>query len=69
MQQVFSPGDGIIYAIMADGTLRWFKHVGYLDGRGVESAGAWIDPKDVGKGWNDLTNVFALLPGTLAIVK
>jgi hypothetical protein len=69
VQQVFSPGGGIIYAVMPDGTLRWFKHVGYLDGRGLESAGAWIGPKDVGRGWNDLTNVFALLPGTPAIVK
>jgi hypothetical protein len=69
VQQVFSPGDGIIYAIMADGTLRWFKHVGYLEGRGVESAGAWEGPKDVGRGWAELTNVFALLPRAPDVVR
>jgi hypothetical protein len=69
VQQVFSPGDGIIYAVMPDGTLRWFKHVGYLEGRGVESAGAWEGPKDVGRGWNDLTNVFALLPRAPDVVR
>jgi hypothetical protein len=59
VEQVFSAGDGIIYAITSDGKLKWFKHAGYLDGRGFESAGAWEGPKDVGRGWGELTKVFA----------
>jgi len=69
VRQVFSPGDGIIYAIMPDGTLRWFRHVGFLEGRSFESAGAWEGPKDVGRGWTELNNVFALLPGAQDVVR
>jgi Tachylectin/Trypsin len=67
--QVFSPGDGIIYAVMPDGTLRWFRHVGYLDGRGLESGGAWQGPKEVGRGWTALSKIFALQARPLDLVK
>jgi len=69
VQQVFSGGDGIIYAVMPDGKLRWFKHVGYLDGRGLETPGAWEGPKEVGRGWSEVKNVFALLPRTPDVVR
>ena len=61
---VFSAGDGIIYAITQDGKLNWYKHNGYLDGRGLESPGAWENRKEVGHGWGGFVQVFALLPGS-----
>ena len=67
--QAFSPGGGVIYALMSDGTLRWFKHVGYLDGRGLDSPGAWEGPKEVGRGWGELKNLFALIPRTPDVVR
>jgi hypothetical protein len=59
MREVFSVGGGIIYAISQDGTLRWYKHVGYLDGRGMESPGAWQGRIEVGRGWHSFTRVIA----------
>jgi len=67
--QVFSPGDGIIYAVMPDGTLRWYRHVGYLDGWGLDRPGAWEGPKEVGRGWSSLSKIFALQPGRVDFVK
>ncbi|HSB26327.1 MAG TPA: tachylectin-related carbohydrate-binding protein [Pyrinomonadaceae bacterium] len=65
-KNVFSAGDGIIYAITEDGKLLWYKHNGYQDGRGLESAGAWENPKQVGRGWEKFDQVFALLPGSIS---
>jgi hypothetical protein len=58
----FSAGDGVIYAVMADGTVRWFRHVGYERGLHVDTPGAWEGPRPVGRGWGELKHVFALLP-------
>ncbi len=69
VQQVFSPGEGIIYAVMSDGTLRWFRHLGYLDGRGLNRGGAWDGPKVVGRGWNALSKIFALQPRQPDVVR
>ena len=66
--KAFSAGDGVIYAITEDGKLIWYKHNGYLDGRGLESAGAWENPKEVGHGWGKFDEVFALLPGSAPVV-
>jgi Tachylectin len=63
-KQVFSSGNGIIYAIFNDGTLKWYKHNGYKTGEGVNVAGAWEGPKTVGTGWQAFNSVFALLPST-----
>ena len=65
-KNVFSAGDGVIYAITQEGKLLWYKHNGYLDGRGLESAGAWEAPKEVGRGWEKFDQVFALLPASLS---
>ena len=53
-KQVFSAGSGIIYAIAQDGTLKWYRHVGYVDG-----TTEWEGPKDVGTGWQSFRTVFA----------
>jgi hypothetical protein len=58
-KHVFSTGEGVIYAVGHDGTLKWFKHNGYLDGRGVETPGAWETPRDVGSGWQHFTRIFS----------
>ena len=57
-KQVFAMGRGVIYAITNDGTLKWYKHAAYLEGRGLNSPGAWFGPKDFGGGWGDYTEVF-----------
>lgn len=69
VQQVFSSGNGVIYAITPDGKLWWYRHHGYLKGEGLETPGAWEGRKEVGRGWGELTNVFALLPGTPDIIR
>jgi hypothetical protein len=60
--QVFSGGDGIIYTISDDGILRWLKHNGFRTGAGLATPGAWEGPKDVGRGWGEVLQVFALMP-------
>jgi len=52
-KEVFSMGDGLIYAIAGDGKLKWYKHTGFRDGRM-----AWAGPKDVGTGWQTFQQVF-----------
>lgn len=49
LRQVFSGGDGVIYAVMDNGDLLWFRH----DGRG-DGSFKWADnhPRKVGVGWN-----------------
>ncbi|MEZ0448674.1 tachylectin-related carbohydrate-binding protein [Cellulomonas sp. ICMP 17802] len=65
---VFSTGGGVIYAVMPDGTLRWYRHDGVGDGRGLESPGAWSGPVDVGWGWADVTRVFSSGAGVIYAV-
>jgi hypothetical protein len=57
-KQVFAMGRGVIYAITNDGTLKWYQHAAYLEGRGLNSPGAWFGPKDFGGGWGDYVEVF-----------
>jgi hypothetical protein len=47
-QDVFSSGDGIIYALTTSNELIWFRHVGHADG-----SERWADMKGsrVGIGW------------------
>ena len=57
---VFPGGDGIIYAVTQDGKLSRYRHVGYLQGRGIESPGAWEGPESMGVyNWSDLEHVFS----------
>jgi hypothetical protein len=52
--QVFSGGQGIIYAITQDGRLLWFKDLG-------AQGGLWRfnGPKQVGSGWVNMKRVFS----------
>jgi len=59
---LFSSGDGVIYGIQPDGVLRWYRHLGYQTGAGLETAGSWQGGVDVGWGWGGFDTVFALLP-------
>jgi hypothetical protein len=53
-RSVFGAGDGIIYAITADGQLLWFKHTGVMDGRGE-----WEGPITLSGDWTNYERVFS----------
>ncbi len=53
-KEVFSGGEGIIYAITMEGILKWYKHIGFDNGEF-----AWEGPKDVGTGWGNFSKVFS----------
>jgi hypothetical protein len=59
-QRVFSGCNGIIYLIGDDGTLRWYKHNGYLEG-----TFDWEGPIDVGSGWDGFLDVFSIGGGII----
>jgi hypothetical protein len=50
--QVFSGGNGVIYAVQRNGDLTWYRHIGRADG-----SFAWEGPKKVGTGWGEFTHV------------
>jgi Tachylectin len=52
--QVFSGGDGIIYAVRNNGDLLWYQHTGREDG-----SFTWEGPKKVGSGWGHFSQVFS----------
>lgn len=54
--QVFSGGDGVIYAITTDGKMLWYRHSGWLDGVNKWATGSG---NQVGKGWQDTIKVFS----------
>ena len=45
---------GLIYAVMGNGELRWYRHLGRGDG-----TGNWEGPKQVGTGWQDVRYAFS----------
>jgi len=53
-KQVFSGGQGIIYAVKPDGQLLWYRHDGYATGDSK-----WSGPLKVGSGWQ---NFRAIIP-------
>jgi tachylectin len=56
-RQVFSPGEGIIYAVTKEGKLLWYRHQGYRNGSPI-----WLGPKEIaGSGWENFDHAFALL--------
>lgn len=63
-KQVFSGDDGILYAIMSNGDLMWYRHDGRDDG-----TFKWADAKGrkVGVGWN-VKHVFAGAGGVIYAV-
>ena len=64
LKQVFSGGNGILYAVQANGDLMWFRHVGREDG-----SFRWEGPKKVGIGWGELKQVFSGGNGILYAVQ
>ena len=54
LTQLFAVRNGVIYGVKPDGSLRWYKHTGYLTGGGLSDAGAWNPKsgKEIGTGWN-----------------
>ncbi len=68
-RHVFPGGDGIIYAVTQDGKLSKYRHVAYLNGRGIESPGAWEGPESMGVyNWSDLQHVFSRGDGIIYAV-
>lgn len=65
---VFPGGDGIIYVVTRDGALRRYRHVGYLDGRGLESPGAWEGPININTGWSGYQKFFSRGDGIIYAV-
>ncbi len=61
--RVFSGCNGIVYLIGDDGTLKWYKHLGYLDG-----SQEWEGPNVVGSGWSGFVNVFSIGGGIIYAV-
>ena len=53
VDQVFSAGDGVIYAVKHDGSLIWCRHLGYRDGTAT-----WAAEKPVATGWSGLRWAF-----------
>src|SRR5262245_5597262 len=68
LRQVFSGADGIIYAINNDGKLLWFRHNAILSGGGLEISGSWDGPKEVGRGWGNVAEVFSMGGGVIYAV-
>ena len=54
-KQVFSGGDGVIYAVQDNGDLLWYRHDGWRDGSGTWAEGSG---GKVGNGW-DFKQVFS----------
>jgi len=63
-KQVFSGGQGVLYAVTGDGVLQWYRHRGYLTG-----TPDWEGPRNVGTGWQDFTRVFATGDGNIYAMK
>jgi len=58
--QVFSGGDGVLYAVTPEGKLWWYRHTGFINGRATLEG-----PKDVGRGWGGLRHVFSMGDGVI----
>lgn len=56
---IFSPGEGVIYAMKPTGELLWYKHDGYEDG-----SVSWQSPVQVAADWKDFLFVFPRMKGT-----
>jgi hypothetical protein len=53
-RQAFSAGNGIIYAVTAEGRLLWFRHTGFADGEAQ-----WEGPIALTDGWANYEQVFS----------
>ena len=59
-------GNGVLYAIQADGALLWYQHTGWTNG-----AVAWANgsPTVIGSGWHQFTAVLASNDGQIFAVR
>src|SRR5215469_15382470 len=60
--QLVPGGNGIIYAIQADGTLLWYRHTGFQTGAATWASGGG---RVIGSGWNMFRTVLAAANGQL----
>lgn len=70
-KQVFAAPGGVIYGVMPNGDLKWYKHLAYRTGGGLNDAGSW-DPKGgkvIGTGWNGFKQLFATSDGIIYGIK
>jgi hypothetical protein len=66
-KQIFSGGDGVIYGVLPNGELKWYRNTGYKTGAGYNDAGGW-DPKSgktIGIGWNGFEQIFSTGKGVI----
>jgi hypothetical protein len=59
---------GVIYGILPDGTLRWHKHLNYMNGQGGTTDVAWAKSKIVHSGFDKYRTVFGGGNGVLYAV-
>ncbi|MGQ0836374.1 MAG: tachylectin-related carbohydrate-binding protein [Gammaproteobacteria bacterium] len=59
VKRVFSPAEGVIYAINSRGELVWYRHEGWADG-----SMRWLGPVKISEGWGDFVHVFPSKWGT-----
>jgi hypothetical protein len=64
-KQVFTGGNGVIYAITQDGKLIWFRHSAFLTGQGADVPGAWDEAHEVASEWGDFRNAFSAGDGVI----
>jgi hypothetical protein len=64
-RKIVAAGDGVLYCLGADGTLRWYRHRDAADAR---ARPIWDGPSVVGTGWGSFAHVFSAGEGTLYAV-
>lgn len=62
MRHVFWGGEGVIYAVNANGELLWYKHNGYQTGGGLDT---WEGHYVVGRNWANMSQVFSAGEGRI----
>jgi uncharacterized small protein (DUF1192 family) len=65
-KKIVGGGDGVLYGIGADGSLRWHRHQDYLDS---STQPKWATPVVVGSGWQNFVHVFSTGEGVIYAVK
>lgn len=64
--KIIAGGDGILYCITSDGTMRWYRHGDVAD---AAPRPTWYGPLVVGSGWGNFTHVFSTGEGKIYAVK
>jgi hypothetical protein len=63
LRHVFGGGHGLVYAVLADGTLRRLRHLGWAEG-----SENWGQHRDIAKSWGSFRHVFSGGEGLLYAV-